>query len=133
MRARFPQYQHGCHVARFNRTRPGSRASLKVVAPSERPQGDLNPRRRRERAVSWTGLDDGDGCRQHELTWDRTRDPHIKSVLLYQLSYEPFPWRWQAALYQQGVRLSTGSASTAVLVVLNSFGEKGGAVVYYNS
>ncbi len=25
-----------------------------------RPQGDLNPRYRRERAVSWTGLDDGD-------------------------------------------------------------------------
>ena len=26
----------------------------------ERPQGDSNPRRRRERAVSWAGLDDGD-------------------------------------------------------------------------
>ena len=25
-----------------------------------RPQGDSNPCRRRERAVSWTGLDDGD-------------------------------------------------------------------------
>jgi hypothetical protein len=25
-----------------------------------RPQGDLNPRRRRERAVSWARLDDGD-------------------------------------------------------------------------
>ena len=26
-----------------------------------RPQGDSNPRYRRERAVSWAGLDDGDG------------------------------------------------------------------------
>ena len=26
-----------------------------------RPQGDSNPCRRRERPVSWTGLDDGDG------------------------------------------------------------------------
>lgn len=26
----------------------------------ERPQPDLNRRRRRERPVSWTGLDDGD-------------------------------------------------------------------------
>ena len=25
-----------------------------------RPQGDLNPRRRREKAVSWARLDDGD-------------------------------------------------------------------------
>ena len=25
-----------------------------------RPQGDSNPCRRRERPVSWTGLDDGD-------------------------------------------------------------------------
>ncbi len=25
-----------------------------------RPQGDSNPRYRRERAVSWAGLDDGD-------------------------------------------------------------------------
>lgn len=25
-----------------------------------RPLGDLNPRRRRERAVSWAGLDEGD-------------------------------------------------------------------------
>src|SRR5579884_3258907 len=27
-----------------------------------RPQGDSNPRYRRERAVSWAGLDDGDAC-----------------------------------------------------------------------
>lgn len=27
---------------------------------SWRPLGDLNPRRRRERAVSWAGLDEGD-------------------------------------------------------------------------
>ncbi len=29
----------------------------------ERPQWDSNPRYRRERAVSWTGLDDGDQLR----------------------------------------------------------------------
>ena len=57
-----------------------------------RPQRDLNPRRRRERAVSWAGLDDRDIQENQcngELTWIRTMDPHIKSVLLYQLSYEP--------------------------------------------
>ena len=48
----------------------------------------MNPRRRRERAVSWARLDDGD-FDNHESTWDRTKDPHIKSVLLYQLSYGP--------------------------------------------
>ena len=29
----------------------------------QRPQGDSNPRRRREKPLSWTGLDDGDGKR----------------------------------------------------------------------
>jgi hypothetical protein len=52
-----------------------------------RPQGDLNPRIHRERVVSWTGLDDGDSS--GEPGWIRTIDPYIKSVLLYQLSYEP--------------------------------------------
>ena len=37
--------------------------------------------------VSWTGLDDGDSS--GEPGWIRTIDPYIKSVLLYQLSYEP--------------------------------------------
>ena len=27
-----------------------------------RPLGDLNPRRRRERPLSWAGLDEGDTC-----------------------------------------------------------------------
>ena len=30
-----------------------------------RPQGDSNPRRRRERAVSWARLDDGDFSDKH--------------------------------------------------------------------
>ena len=30
-----------------------------------RPQGDSNPRRRRERAVSWARLDDGDFFRRY--------------------------------------------------------------------
>ena len=30
-----------------------------------RPQGDSNPRRRRERAVSWARLDDGDFSGKH--------------------------------------------------------------------
>ena len=51
-----------------------------------RPQGDLNPRRRRERAVSLAGLDDGDAC-YGEPSWDRTNGPLIKSQMLYQLSY----------------------------------------------
>ncbi len=33
---------------------------MKVLRFYERPQPDLNRRRRRERPVSWTGLDDGD-------------------------------------------------------------------------
>ncbi len=76
-----------------------------------RPQPDLNRRRRRERAVSWAGLDDGDrtaaatyvlhksgyfnkGVKinsQHldlfgEPRWDRTNDHLIKSQVLYLLS-----------------------------------------------
>lgn len=47
----------------------------------------MNPRIHRERVVSWTGLDDGDSS--GEPGWIRTIDPYIKSVLLYQLSYEP--------------------------------------------
>ena len=31
----------------------------------------------------------GDGQRSGELVGDRTRDPRIKSALLYQLSYGP--------------------------------------------
>ena len=31
-----------------------------LEAKNWRPQGDSNPRRRRERAVSWARLDDGD-------------------------------------------------------------------------
>ena len=51
-----------------------------------RPQGDLNPRRRRERAVSLAELDDGD-AHGGEPSWDRTNDPLIKSQMLCQLSY----------------------------------------------
>ena len=42
-----------------------------------RPQGDLNPRRRRERAVSLAELDDGDAY-GGEPSWDRTNDPLMK-------------------------------------------------------
>ena len=57
-----------------------------------RPQGDSNPRRRRERAVSWARLDDGDFLDKHynykksEPRRDRTFDHLIKSQVLYQLS-----------------------------------------------
>lgn len=49
-----------------------------------RPLGDLNPCRRRERAVSWAGLDEGDAY--GEPRWDRTNDHLIKSQVLYHLS-----------------------------------------------
>ncbi len=53
-----------------------------------RPQGDSNPRRRRERAVSWARLDDRDLCiKNGEPGGDRTHDHLIKSQMLYQLSY----------------------------------------------
>lgn len=55
-----------------------------------RPVGDLNPCRRRERAVSWARLDERDlhttTLFPSEPCWIRTSDPYIKSVLLYQLS-----------------------------------------------
>ncbi len=54
-----------------------------------RPQPDLNRRRRRERAVSWTRLDDGDesgDLKLREPCWARTSDPRLKRALLYQLS-----------------------------------------------
>ena len=67
-----------------------------------RPQGDSNPRRRRERAVSWARLDDRDLKLKplREMTpqvvlcngepdWDRTSDHLIKSQMLYLLSYRP--------------------------------------------
>ncbi len=57
-----------------------------------RPQRDSNPRRRRERPVSWTGLDDGD-CLWYLMQKEngeprriRTFDPRLKRALLYQLS-----------------------------------------------
>ena len=37
-----------------------SSETLKAFIFKWRPQGDSNPCRRRERPVSWTGLDDGD-------------------------------------------------------------------------
>ena len=49
-----------------------------------RPQGDSNPCFRRERAVSWTRLDDGDV--NGEPRWNRTNDPQLKRLLLYRLS-----------------------------------------------
>ena len=52
-------------------------------------QGALNPCCRRERPVSWTGLDDGD-VRRHFLIGGpcaaRTRDSLLKRQILYQLS-----------------------------------------------
>jgi hypothetical protein len=50
-----------------------------------RPQGDLNPCRRRERPVSWARLDDGDTY--SEPGGARTLGHRIKSPMLYQLSY----------------------------------------------
>jgi hypothetical protein len=51
----------------------------------ERPQRDLNPCCRRERPVSWAGLDDGDSlCDEPRRI--RTCDHRIKSPMLYQLS-----------------------------------------------
>ncbi len=49
-------------VSRYNR-RTTKKAPEKKFSPGLsvwRPLGDLNPRRRRERAVSWAGLDEGD-------------------------------------------------------------------------
>ena len=55
-----------------------------------RPQRDSNPRRRRERPVSWARLDDGDfqfyKRKRNEPRRDRTFDHLIKSQVLYQLS-----------------------------------------------
>jgi hypothetical protein len=47
-----------------------------------RPRRDSNPCYRRERAMSWTGLDDGDATFS-EPGRDRTVDPLIKSQMLY--------------------------------------------------
>ena len=56
-----------------------------------RPQGDLNPCRRRERPVSWARLDDGDETAKLFLTaggpcWTRTNDSLLKRQILYRLS-----------------------------------------------
>ncbi len=53
-----------------------------------RPQGDSNPCRRRERPVSWTGLDDGDAGVLFDggPCWARTSDSLLKRQILYQLS-----------------------------------------------
>jgi hypothetical protein len=60
--------------------------SGKTLEKEWRPQPDLNRRRRRERAVSLAGLDDGD-AQSGEPSRSRTCDPLIKSQMLYQLSY----------------------------------------------
>src|SRR4030065_907185 len=70
-----------------------------------RPWGDLNPRRRRERAVSLAGLDDGD-ARSGEPSRSRTYDPLIKSQMLYQLSYGLPPEK----LYGKGRQTEVSSA-----------------------
>jgi hypothetical protein len=49
-----------------------------------RPQRDLNPCYRLERAMSSAELDDGDVS--GEPRWIRTNDPRLKRALLYQLS-----------------------------------------------
>ena len=85
-------------VVHYHYQKPFSAISNMVKVGCWRPQGDLNPCYRRERAMSWTRLDDGDACHllvhRHtrkeyvfqkfgEPGWDRTIDPQIKSLLLY--------------------------------------------------
>ena len=65
--------------------------SFKIAENFWRPQGDLNPCRRRERPVSWTGLDDGDACGLTPAVQAcsggscgiRTRDSLLKRQVLY--------------------------------------------------
>src|SRR5512132_808307 len=81
-----------------------------------RPQGDLNPRRRRERAVSLAELDDGD-AHGGEPSWDRTNDPLIKSQMLCQLSYGlPRNWSYYVpggGSVKRGRDSSEGSSGSA--------------------
>jgi hypothetical protein len=96
-RSRLRPLRRGTGLARSTRSRFSSltgRRPVPVQIPlgtktkEWRPQGDLNPRRRRERAVSLAGLDDGDAMRcAGEPSRNRTCDPLIKSQMLYQLSY----------------------------------------------
>ena len=85
-----------------------------------RPQGDSNPRYRRERAVSWAGLDDGDGflttyCKFQIANFKMQKETRLKFALCIlhialTLTGEPAGTRTQdtrlkrAVLYQLSYR-----------------------------
>ena len=73
----------------------------KVLTNSKkwRPQRDLNPRYRRERAVSWTGLDDGDPEKCSKLRADSVVDKSVgvkDKLPLVAVLQENRPFEWRA-------------------------------------